>query len=161
VTAGGERYSSFADALPVDVLVYFRNDWNRKRDVQKIAQALASFVLSNYPSGAKKSVMLEPMSDDLDDLDGVSIVRIFGGESAWHRGGWAGIECLTYEQVAERIAAKDLLLPEYRRRWPGGEMWLLLSTRMRVLHSVSNPREVTRGNSTLTLRVASGSIGES
>ena len=141
VTTAEHCSCSSANAPPADVLVYFRNDWNRKSDVKEIAQALASFVLSNYPSGAKDTVTLEPMS--CGALNGVSVVRIFRGESAWHTGGCAGIECVTYEQVAERIAAKDLLLPEYRRRWPGWQMWLLLSTRMRVLHSVYIPREVT------------------
>jgi hypothetical protein len=70
-------------------------------------------------------------------------MRILRGDGDWQAGGAGGIDCVTYEKLAERIAGKDLRLPEYRRRFPGWQMWLLLSTRMRVLHSVSIPHHVT------------------
>lgn len=143
ITAERFYYSS-ADAEPADVAVAFENEWMRRRDVKQAAQALASFVRSNYPRGAQESVTLEPLNSEVRGwVDGLSVVRILRAKRAWQAGGCSGIDCVTHHQVAERIAAKDLLLPEYRRRWPGWQMWLLLSTRRRALRSVSIPREVT------------------
>ncbi|HZR31071.1 MAG TPA: hypothetical protein VFA76_04350 [Terriglobales bacterium] len=143
VTAAQQHYYSSPDAPPADVLVFFRNDWTRKRDVEVMAQALASFIRSNYPSGDKDCVTLQSVSRGVRDwVDGLSVVRILRASGPWQAGGAGEIQSVTYDYLAQRIADKDLLLPQYRRRWPGFQMWLLLSTRIQVLHSVYIPHDI-------------------
>ena len=143
VAAAQEHYYSFADAPPADVLVFFRNDWTRKRDMDHMAEELSSFVRLNYPTGLEECITLESVSRDvLGWVDGLSVVRILRGKGRWQAGGAGSIESIVYEEIAQRIAGKDLRLPDYHRRFPGWQMWLLLSTRIRVLHSVSIPQEI-------------------
>jgi hypothetical protein len=126
------------------VLVFFKNDWTNKRDPKAMAQALATFVSENYPSGIGKSVTLTQLTSGFRGwVDGLSVVRILGERGRWQAGGTNTIGLLSYEELAQRVSTKTLLLPEYRRCWPGWQMWLLLSTRMNVLQSLSVPREIT------------------
>jgi hypothetical protein len=139
-----QSYYSIPDVPPADVLVFCENDWNRKRDVKEMGHALARFVRSNYPSGAKDCITFQSVSSEVRDwVDGLSVVRILRGKGDWQAGGAGDISFVTFSELAERIAGKNLRLPDYRRHWPGWEMWLLLSTRMTVLHSVLIPDEIT------------------
>src|SRR5205807_1559202 len=118
-----QNYYSSANARPADVLVFYKNDWKRKRDVKEMAGALAIFVRNNYPSGAEDCVTLQSLSRGVRGwVDGLSVVRILRAEGMWQAGGVGDIERITYEELAKRIAVKDLLLREYRRRRPGWQM---------------------------------------
>lgn len=139
VAAAQELYYSTYGTPPAEVLVYFENEWSHKRDVKVMAKELATLVRSNYPSGAEESTTLGPLNGS---VDGPSVVRISRDVGEWQAEGCGGVPCLTYDQTAARIEAKDVLLPEYRKHCPGWQLWLLLSTRMPVLHSLSIPHEV-------------------
>lgn len=143
VSAAEKLYYTRSGALPAHVLVFYENDWTRKRDLQQAAEALAEFVRNNYPLGSEDCVTLEALSHGVRDwVEGLSRVRILRGKGTWEAAGAASIGWLSYDQIADRITSKGQRLPEYRRRRPGWRMWLLLPTRMRVLESVYIPREV-------------------
>ena len=139
VDTAGQIYREFAGPGPVDVLVYFTNDWARKRDVTAMGRALAEFVRSNYPSNGKTVV--------LDDTapDGFALVRIACIDGEWCTGAVNSTEfVVTYEQLNASIVAKDNREHEYRARIPQGwQLCLLFGTSPSVLWSVSVPREVT------------------
>jgi len=133
---------SNTDTRPSDVLVFFKNDWDRKRDSEEMAQALADFVANNYPQQSK-TVCLQRGRRAVGWVDGLSVVRITAEDGRWQAGGSSDGVMLTYEQLASRIATKSERVQEYRSRLPGWQIWLLLATRLPVLWSVSLPREVT------------------
>ncbi|HZZ39463.1 MAG TPA: hypothetical protein VFE06_10045 [Acidobacteriaceae bacterium] len=133
---------SDAQGRPSDVLVFFNNDWDRKRDPEEMALALADFVANNYPEQSK-TVCLQKGGRAAGWVDGLSVVRITAEGGKWQAGGSGDGVTLTYEQLASRIAAKSERTEEYRRRLPGWEIWLLLATRVPVLWSVSLPLEIT------------------
>lgn len=135
------RLFSGTHAHPADVLVFFNNDWDRRRDIRAVAQALADFVANNYPEPSK-SVCLQNGPRAVGWVDGLSVVRIIAEDGRWQAAGCSDIAVLTYDQVASRIAEKSRRVQEYRKRLPGWHMWLLLATRFNVLCSASVPPEV-------------------
>ena len=68
-----------ADPRPANVLVYFKNEWARKRDVRAaraMAQELAEFVCVNYPTETD-AVTFQQFTDGVRGwVDGLSSVRI-------------------------------------------------------------------------------------
>ena len=141
VVLKAERLFSRVHARPSDVLAYFNNDWNRKRDPEEMAQALADFVANNYPQPSR-SVCLQRGSDAYGWVEGLSVVRITAEDGRWQAGGSSDGVILTYQQLASRIIMKSERVQEYRRRLPGWQIWLLLATRAPVLWSVSLPRDI-------------------
>jgi len=69
-------------------------------------------------------------------------VRITAEDGKWQAGGCSDVAALTYEQVASRIATKSLRVQHYRRKLPGWQVWLLLSTRVDVLCGLTASPEV-------------------
>jgi hypothetical protein len=125
-------------SVNADVLVFFKNEWNQHRDVgSSYAASLAEFVRRNIPVD-RDSITLQ--ARHLKGwVDGVSVIRISRSGRRWRAAAAAHGQAVEYADVAERIAAKNRLLPEYRRRLPGWKLWLLLATEIRVLHSVWIP----------------------
>ena len=128
-------------SIDTDVLVFFKNEWNRKRDVRSYASSLAIFVRTHFPRD-KDCVTLSGRHAD-DWVEGVSVIRISRTGNKWQAGGNADGQPLEYADVAARIAVKNKLLHQYRKRLPGWKMWLLLTTEIRVLHSVWIPSDVS------------------
>jgi hypothetical protein len=143
VVAKAQELYCARGGTPVDVLVFFANQWNKRNDLQEAAEALATFVKDNCPP-ARKTVTIEPIwrDDDWQWADLFNVVRICAIEGGWQAGGVASIELLSHAQVASTIAVKEALLPMYRNRLPGWQMWLLLTTRIPVLWTLSVPNEV-------------------
>jgi hypothetical protein len=123
--------------VDADVVVFFENEWNQKRDVQSNAASLAEFVRRNMPVD-RDSITLQARHMT-DWVGGISVIRISRTGTKWQAGGAADGHAAEYVDVAERIAAKNKLIPEYRRRLPGWTIWLLLATEIRVLQSVWIP----------------------
>jgi hypothetical protein len=147
VSMAERNYRQLPGAGPVDVLVYFTNEWTRKNDANLMGRALAEFVRTNYPSDGSTVVFDEVAPD------GFSVVRITPAQGAWHTGSVSNIEYLTYGRLNCSIAAKSRKVAEYRARLAahatstsncasGWQMWLLLATRVPVLWSLSCPPEV-------------------
>jgi hypothetical protein len=138
VVAEAERiYRESGGPQPIDVLVFFNNDWTRKRDPKLMARVLAECVWTKYPTDGRIV--------QLDDTtpDGFSLVRIACFDGGWHTSASNSIELVTHERLSASIANKDQRVPEYRKRVPPGwQIWLLLATSPSVLWSVSTPREV-------------------
>lgn len=136
------RLFSGTHVCPSDVLVFFRNDWEHKRDPEEMAQALADFVCANYPKPSE-TVCLQRGRGTVGWVDGLSVVRITAEPGRWQAGGSADGVMLTYEQLASRIAEKSKRVQEYQKQLPGWHIWLLLTTLLPVLSSVSVPAELT------------------
>lgn len=148
VSIGERNYREFPGTKPVDVLVYFTNQWTRNNNAKVMGRTLAEFVHTNYPKDGSTIVF------DDDAPDGFSVVSITPVEGAWRTGSVSNIECLTYERLKSSIAAKSRKAQEYRdrlaahalstsnclSRW---QVWLLFATRVPVLWSLSCPSEVT------------------
>jgi hypothetical protein len=124
-----------------DVLVFFKNEWNRKRDLGSYASSLARFVHANIPSDKDCVTLSERHADSW--VEGVSVIRISRTGDKWQAGGIADGQPLGYSDLATRIAAKNKLLGQYQQRLPGWKMWLLLTTEIRVLHSVWIPSDIS------------------
>jgi hypothetical protein len=138
VSIAERTYLSLPQLGPIDVLIYFSNDFVRKKDANAMGRTLAKLVWRNYPRDGR-TVML-----DDETPDGFSVVRIAPVEGGWNTGGVSDIQCLTYEQLNSRIADKNRRAAEYRNHLPAGwALWLLFATRVPVLWSVSCPPEVT------------------
>lgn len=138
VQAAQRRYYELASS-PANVLVFFANEWRRKRDRAQMAEALARFVAENYPVDGE-SVTLDPCAIE-NWLDFVSVIRIAPVGGDWASGGVNSIGVLTCEHLAGRIGVKSELVPGYRRRLPDWSLWLLLVTEVNVLCSISVPKE--------------------
>jgi hypothetical protein len=128
-------------ASDADVLVFFENEWNRKREAQAYAVSLAQFVRRNLPVD-RDCVTLQARHAK-DWVEGISVIRISRTGNKWLAAGAAGIPLLEYTDLAARIAAKNKLLPRYRARLPEWKMWLLMATDIRVLRSVGIPPDIT------------------
>ena len=125
----------------VDVLVFFQNEWNRKRDPQEYGVALAQHISRNLPE--ENGIITLSCSNANECMEGTSVIRIsrrIGGR--WQAGGAADGVQLEYLDIASRIASKNARVPLYRTRVPGFAIWLLLTTNIRVLRSVGIPREI-------------------
>lgn len=142
VEAAERLYRARYNARPADVLVYFENDWTRKRDTEEMGRALAEFVHSNYPSEGSTVNLGGLGQDALGWVEGLTVVRITGEDRRWKAGASTYVPVVSYEQLAARVVAKNERVSEYRKRLPGWQLWLLLATRFSVLHSVSLPREI-------------------
>jgi len=125
----------------VDVLVFFQNEWNEKRDLLSYASSLARFVRANLPRDRDCVTLSGRQANDW--VEGVSVIRISRSGDKWQAGGSAGGLALEHSDVATRIAAKNRLLPQYRQRLPGWKIWLLLATEIRVLRSVYIPSNIS------------------
>lgn len=137
VSIAERTYDELPPLGPVDVLVYFNNDWSRKKDANAIGRRLAEIVWNNYPTDGS----IVTLEDAIPD--GFSVVRIAPIAGGWHTGSVSNIQLLTYEQLSTCIANKNRRLAEYRTRIPNGwQVWLLLLTRVPVLWSLSCPAEV-------------------
>ncbi|MCU1276390.1 MAG: hypothetical protein JWO48_3821 [Bryobacterales bacterium] len=124
-----------------DVLVYFHNEWNQKRDAKVMATALAGFVQRNLPL---ESDCITLQEHDIEEwVDGLSVIRISRRGDRWQAGAAAGLHNLRQVDLASRICAKNKLLKQYRARLPGWEIWLLLTTEIRVLRSVAIPHDIS------------------
>lgn len=135
------RLFSDMHAHSADVLVFFKNDWGRRRNVGEMGLEIANFVANNYPQQSK-TVSLQKGSRSIGWVEGLSVVRITAENGRWQAGGCSDVAILTYEQLSTRIAAKSRRLPEYHRNLPDWDIWLLLATRFDVLSSVRVPPEV-------------------
>ena len=140
-----ERCYRVIDSRPAKVLVYFKNDWVRKRNEHAMANEIAQFVRDNFPVKTGH-VLLQQLGDGVRGwVDGLSVVGISCVDEPWETSASSFIPILTHDQLYSQIKSKDRRLPEYRTRVPQSwEIWLLLATSISVLHSVAVPYEVTR-----------------
>ncbi len=144
VVRKAERCYRLIDSRPARVLVYFKNDWVRKRDEYAMANEIAQFVRDNYPANARPVLLQQGGSCVRGWVDGLSIVGISCVDELWETSASSSIPILTHDQLYSRIRSKDRRLPEYRTRVPQDwEIWLLLATSISALHSVAVPYEVT------------------
>jgi hypothetical protein len=143
VSKAEQFYRAHPDAPATDALVYFKNDWTRKRDAVAMGHALAQFVADNYPAD-HRTVTLDAVTRGVHGwVEGLSVVRILCRDGEWQAGRCSDVALLTYEQIAARIAAKNERIAVYRERLPGFRMWLLLATAFSVLHSLTVPDQIS------------------
>jgi hypothetical protein len=138
VASAAERLYTLRGYPPVDVLIFLRNEWRHKLDKSEMAKNLAAFVAKNRPPDGT-CITLEPDEPHLEDF---SAVRILSYPGSWQAGGVAGRMQLSRDELAIRIAAKNKLLSDYRKRLPGFQIWLLFATAFSVLWNVHIPTEV-------------------
>jgi hypothetical protein len=141
-----EQLYRAVDRRPANVLVYFKNEWARKRDARALglmAKDLAEFVCANYPTETD-TVTLQQFSDGVRGwVDGISSVRIARLGGGWSAGAHNDVGLLSHDRLASRIEDKEKRLAEYRARVPEGwQLWLLFATSFPSLWSVSVPGEV-------------------
>jgi hypothetical protein len=140
VVARAQQHYFSAYDTDADILVFFDNEWNRRRRPEAMAQALAGFVNSNLPQDSD-CVTLQRYDTD-QWVDGVSVIRIARTGRQWQAGSAADIHELRQVDLAAQIDSKNKLVERYRSRLPGWSIWLLLTTEIQVLRSVAIPRDV-------------------
>jgi hypothetical protein len=141
IVANAQQYYCEKGYPEVDVLVFFKNEWNRKGDALAIGVALADFIKLNLPTDTD-TVNLQRRGGK-PWVDGLGVIRISRTGRRWQAGGTARGQLVRQDDVAARIAAKDRKVPLYRSRLPGFQIWLLLTTDIRVLRSVGIPSDVS------------------
>ena len=108
-------------AGPADVLVYFDNDWDRRRDVREMGRALADFVANNYPQQSE-AVCLQKGPLAVGWVDGVSVVRIFPEGGTWQASGCRTGVCARHIKACLSVfSLVNLSEPtNHIRRWQRG-----------------------------------------
>lgn len=102
VVTTAEHYYKAMSGPPCDVLVYFRNDFKRKRDPDEMGKALAAFVRRYYPAD-KRYITME--SFEVDDWpDGFAVIRICTLDGGWNAGGTASATSLNRDYLAENAS---------------------------------------------------------
>jgi len=142
VVANAQRHYCDQGYPTADVLVFFKNEWDRKCDARAMGVALAEFVKLNHPSD-RDTVTLQRRGGTAW-VEGLSVVRISRTGTTWQAGGAASGQLVSHADVAPRIAAKNKKVPLYRSRLPDFQIWLLITTDIRVLRSVGVPCDITR-----------------
>ena len=134
-----QTYYATPDAIPVQVTVCpwdVERTRNRKREM---ADALASFVKTHRHEAAPVKLF-----ERIDGIpEGFGVVNICTTPGPWQSGKssvvtFDGI----YSQLADRIAAKEELLPKYRANLPNVPIWLLLYSCWDVARSVPMPHGI-------------------
>src|SRR5271167_4736900 len=124
---------------PVDVLVYFLNDWPSKRDKKDMARALSEYVQSHYEPGTTTAIFSR-----LNGLpEGFSLVRVSSLGGQWISQESGVLPLLQHEQLVRRINEKNALLPKYRSRLPNCPIWLLIYTAVTVSRGVPIPTSIS------------------
>jgi hypothetical protein len=131
-----QDYNGTPGATPAKVTVYFCKIEDGKYDKQVMARSLAEFVRSHRARATPVATFTR-----LNMLPaGFGTVSICAESGAWFCG--AGVE-LTPSQIhdllAERISAKNKLLPIYRSNLPNAPIWLLIYSCMEVSRGVPIP----------------------
>ena len=136
VVARAKRRHDAIGREPCDVLVYFENEYNRKRDPELMARELAAFVSSHRPA-CDETAVLQPLDAD-DWPEGFSVIRITARAGDWITSASASEMMIDRDLLMAEIATKNGFVPKYRKNAPGCGIWLLLATLPSVLWSVSH-----------------------
>jgi len=116
----------------VDVLAYFTNDWQGRRNAIDVARSLADFVKLRYQPGDPTYTFSR-----FDGLpEGFTFVRVSSLGETWTCGEHGAMGLLEDEHLASIIGRKNKLITTYKKRLPNSPVWLL------IYSGVSIPRHV-------------------
>jgi len=135
-----EKDYSMAGGLPLKVRAYFWDIERGRNKKREMAQRLACFVKSHCSEATPVATFTR--RDKLPE--GFGVISIDSNPGPWWGGESVGntLEGI-YQQLAARIAAKNKLVPTYRKNLPPGtEVWLLLYSTAAVSRSIPVPRGI-------------------
>jgi hypothetical protein len=131
-----EEYNRTPDALPVRVIVYFRNVESEKYRTRDLARQLAAFVKLH----AANARPVEVFSKRQDLHEAFTAITIDSMAGRWFHGESGSITVSEiYEQLASSIRSKNELLSSYRARLPNSPIWLLIYSGIAVSRGVPIP----------------------
>jgi hypothetical protein len=135
------EYNTRSGATPVKVTVYLWKIEDGRYDKRDMARALAEFVRTHRPQSSRVATFTR-----LDKLpDGFGTVSICTESGPWFCGTKSGITASQIpDLLAERIKAKNDLLPTYRSKLPGAPIWLLIFSCMEVARGVPIPHGLNK-----------------
>jgi hypothetical protein len=132
--AAEQEYNGLPGAVPVGFSAYFWKTESGKYDMRTMARGLADFVLTHH--GQAKPVVTFSWRADLPESFGVISITEFY-ERHWH-----GLETITlkldqiHQRLADRISAKNGLVPIYRANQPNAPIFLLIFSGMEISRGV-------------------------
>ena len=131
-----QEYNRMPGTAPVKVTVFFWNINGREYDRRVMAKSLADFVRAHREQAT--SVATFDRHDNVPE--GFGVISISATTGPW----WGGESVnLTldqiHQQIAERIEAKNKLLPTYRSNLPKASIWLLIYSGVEISRSVPIP----------------------
>jgi hypothetical protein len=131
-----QEYNRTPGAIPVKVTVYFWNIESGKYDKRNIARQLAEFVRSHRAQATPVATF-----DRRSDLPvGFGVISICAESGPWFSGTSISLTLSQIHQLlAERISAKNDLLPTYRSNLPNSPIWLPIFSCMEVSRGVQIP----------------------
>jgi hypothetical protein len=133
------EYNRTPGALPTKVLVYFWNPEGKIYDKRAMALSLVAFVKAHRD----EAVPIKTFSWRPDLPEGFAVIQIIAESRPWTSG--ESIHMTVdgiYQQLAERIRAKNQRLPEYRANLPGSQIWLLIYSGVSVSRGVHMPHGI-------------------
>lgn len=134
-----EQYHRVTDAKPVRVVLYFTNARGQKRDKQDLARTLAEFVRTNAQR-ARPYAGFE--RSEVPDSFGHIGIAAESGDWICSEGGSFTVSDI-HRALASSIAAKNKLLPAYRKNLASGaRVWLLLYSTASVSRGMSIPHGI-------------------
>jgi hypothetical protein len=134
-----QEYNNTPGAVPVEVKVFFWNIPGRKYDRRVMAKSLAEFVRSHRAQATPVATF-----DWRPDMpEGFGVISISATTGSW----WSGesvnlVLDQIHQQIAERIEAKNKVLPTYRYNLPGVPIWLLIYSGMEISRGVPIPHGI-------------------
>jgi hypothetical protein len=130
-----ERYQAM-NAAPTRVSVYLSPARGKRQDKRQMIDALVDAVTRNR-NRANPAVVLK--GSELPE--GFDHILITAESGEWWSGEGGGITLSEIcAEIADKIAAKNKLVSRYRANLPtGGQVWLLLYSRVAVSRSVTIP----------------------
>jgi hypothetical protein len=118
-----------------------------------MVKSLAEFVRSHRA----QAVPVSTFDRRADMPEGFSVISISTSTDSWLSGESVNLTLdQIRQQIAERIEAKNKLLPTYRSNLP--KIWLLIYSGVEVSRSVPIPTASVNGHSRLTLIGSSSSV---
>lgn len=131
-----QEYNRTPGAIPVKVTVYFWKIERGKYDKRVMALALAEFVRSHRTQATPVATFTRRANLP----KGFGVISISSTSGPWFSGESVGLTLTQIrQQIAERISAKNKLLPTYRSNLPDAPIWLLIYSCMEVSRSVPIP----------------------
>jgi hypothetical protein len=131
------EYNRTPGAIPVGVGAFFWKIDSGKYDKNVMACALAEFVRSNR----EKATPVANFSWRADLPEGFEVIDIFAtNDRPWHSGESVSLTVdPIYQQLADRISAKNALLPSYRENLPDAPILLVIYSCIEVSRGVPIP----------------------
>lgn len=133
VKRGEQEYNGTPGAIPVKVTVYPWKIEDGRYDKRVMARALAEFVKTHRPQATRVATFTR-LAKLPDEFGTISICSESG---PWFCGTSIGLtESQIHHLFAERISAKNDLLPTYRSNLPNSPIWLLIFSCTEVARGV-------------------------